>query len=64
MALLQWDNGGNLYNQVFQDCYFSKEDGLKESRYVFLEGNNLQRLGKVKSSFVLVNAVLEQGLIF
>lgn len=62
MALLQWDNGGNLYNQVFQDCYFSKEDGLKESRYVFLEGNNLPEAWQGKEQFCIGECGFGTGL--
>lgn len=31
----------NLMNKHYNDCYFSKEDGYLESRYVFIEGNNI-----------------------
>lgn len=41
MPKLLWDEQGNPYNQEYEDCYFGNENGLSESRYVFLEGNNL-----------------------
>jgi len=31
----------NLNNPAYNDCYFSYDDGLDESLYVFVDGNNL-----------------------
>jgi tRNA 5-methylaminomethyl-2-thiouridine biosynthesis bifunctional protein len=46
-AALRWDEPdarGNAcpYSSTFGDVYYSRDDGLEESRYVFLEGNRLQ----------------------
>ncbi|TXS92685.1 bifunctional tRNA (5-methylaminomethyl-2-thiouridine)(34)-methyltransferase MnmD/FAD-dependent 5-carboxymethylaminomethyl-2-thiouridine(34) oxidoreductase MnmC [Parahaliea maris] len=38
---LQWSDAGVPGSSEFGDIYFSRDDGLAESRYVFLEGNGL-----------------------
>ncbi|MCB1731282.1 MAG: bifunctional tRNA (5-methylaminomethyl-2-thiouridine)(34)-methyltransferase MnmD/FAD-dependent 5-carboxymethylaminomethyl-2-thiouridine(34) oxidoreductase MnmC [Halieaceae bacterium] len=40
-AALQWEQDGAPRSTSFGDIYYSSEDGLAESRYVFLEGNGL-----------------------
>ena len=40
-AQLEWDAQGQPISTHFSDVYFSKSHGLNESRYVFLEHNNL-----------------------
>lgn len=40
-ANLQWSDDGEPYSTDFDDVYFSREDGMAESRHVFLEGNGL-----------------------
>ncbi|MGW8465450.1 bifunctional tRNA (5-methylaminomethyl-2-thiouridine)(34)-methyltransferase MnmD/FAD-dependent 5-carboxymethylaminomethyl-2-thiouridine(34) oxidoreductase MnmC [Pseudomonas sp. CLCA07] len=40
-AQLDWDDQGRPYSRVFDDVYFSDKSGLEETRYVFLEQNNL-----------------------
>ncbi|MEM1281873.1 MAG: hypothetical protein AAGG53_18085, partial [Cyanobacteria bacterium P01_H01_bin.152] len=48
MQEITWDNGGNPRASAFDDIYFSSEDGLAESRYVFLNQNHLaQRFSEV-----------------
>ncbi|MEO7343980.1 MAG: tRNA (5-methylaminomethyl-2-thiouridine)(34)-methyltransferase MnmD, partial [Methylotenera sp.] len=39
-AKIEWRNG-QPYASSFQDVYFSSDDGLQETEYVFLQGNNL-----------------------
>ena len=41
-AQLDWDNEGLPRSRVFDDVYFSDKSGLDETRYVFLEQNNLR----------------------
>ncbi|MET0844884.1 MAG: bifunctional tRNA (5-methylaminomethyl-2-thiouridine)(34)-methyltransferase MnmD/FAD-dependent 5-carboxymethylaminomethyl-2-thiouridine(34) oxidoreductase MnmC [Pseudomonas sp.] len=41
-AQLDWDDQGLPRSRVFDDVYFSDKSGLEETRYVFLEQNNLQ----------------------
>lgn len=40
-ARLRWENSSPI-SEDFEDIYFSSEDGLEESKYVFLEGNDLE----------------------
>ena len=40
-AQLDWDDQGRPRSRVFDDVYFSDQSGLDETRYVFLEQNNL-----------------------
>ena len=42
-AVLRWSEGGTPVSTVFEDVYYSRDDGLAESRHVFLEGNDLPR---------------------
>jgi len=41
-AQLDWDDQGLPRSRVFDDVYFSDKSGLDETRYVFLEQNNLR----------------------
>ena len=41
-AQLDWDDQGRPYSRVFDDVYFSDQSGLEETRYVFIEQNQLQ----------------------
>ncbi len=40
-AHIDWDKQGLPSSAEFDDIYFSKSDGIAESRYVFLDANNL-----------------------
>lgn len=40
-AQLDWDDQGQPLSRQFGDVYFSREDGLGETRHVFLDGNDL-----------------------
>ncbi|MGL4315590.1 MAG: bifunctional tRNA (5-methylaminomethyl-2-thiouridine)(34)-methyltransferase MnmD/FAD-dependent 5-carboxymethylaminomethyl-2-thiouridine(34) oxidoreductase MnmC [Pseudomonas sp.] len=40
-AQLDWDDQGQPHSRQFDDVYFSREDGLGETRHVFLDGNAL-----------------------
>lgn len=40
-AQLSWNDDGTPFAPDFGDVYFSRDDGLAESRYVFLQGNDL-----------------------
>ena len=40
-AQLDWDDQGQPVSRQFGDVYFAREDGLGETRHVFLAGNNL-----------------------
>ncbi|HBK4770396.1 TPA: bifunctional tRNA (5-methylaminomethyl-2-thiouridine)(34)-methyltransferase MnmD/FAD-dependent 5-carboxymethylaminomethyl-2-thiouridine(34) oxidoreductase MnmC [Serratia liquefaciens] len=40
-AALSWNEQGTPVSKQFDDVYFSNQDGLEETRYVFLMGNRL-----------------------
>ena len=40
-ASLHWSDTGDPVSTEFGDIYYSRHDGLEESRYVFLQGNHL-----------------------
>lgn len=40
-ATLQWNEQGTPVSQFFDDVYFSNDNGLEETRYVFLDGNQI-----------------------
>jgi len=40
-AELEWKEGGTPVSRRFDDPYFSLENGLEETRHVFLAGNDL-----------------------
>ena len=41
-ARLSWKNN-QPFSETFEDIYFSPQDGLAETQYVFLEGNDLKK---------------------
>lgn len=54
-ASLRWSVQGEPVSADYDDCYFSAEDGLAETRYVFIEGSNLtQRLRQHSRSFFCI----------
>lgn len=40
-ADVEWTDGGSPRSRLYGDIYYSSDDGLAESRYVFLEGNRI-----------------------
>ena len=42
-ANLTWDKSGLPRSTTFEDVYFSAENGLEETRHVFLKGNDLEQ---------------------
>ncbi len=48
-ADLHWTEGGEPYSTRFEDIYFSREDGIAESRHVFLRGNGLPERWRASS---------------
>lgn len=66
-ADLVWDEQGQPVSKEFDDIYFSKASGLEETRYVFLEHNNLAerfRLLKDNEHFVIGETGFGSGLNF
>ncbi len=42
-SAVNWDEEGQPLSTEFDDIYFSKKNGLEESRYVFLQHNHLKK---------------------
>lgn len=53
-----------LRSPHYDDVYFSAQDGLAESRHVFLDGNNLPAAWKGKKSFTIAETGFGTGLNF
>lgn len=64
LARVTLDASGTPYAPDFADCYFSRQDGLAESRYVFLQGNNLPQAWQGKAQFIIVETGFGTGLNF
>ncbi len=66
-ANLRWDSDGQPVSGSFDDVYFSKLSGLDETRYVFLQHNQLeQRFSQLNSGdlFVVGETGFGTGLNF
>lgn len=66
-ARLHWDERGQPVSAVFNDVYFSKTDGLAESRYVFIEQNRLaERFARLQAGqvFTIAETGFGSGLNF
>lgn len=65
-AALSWNEQGTPVSKQFDDVYFSNQDGLEETRYVFLNGNQLpQRFNQhTRSLFIVAETGFGTGLNF
>ncbi len=66
-AELTWDSDGQPHSSVFDDCYFSRANGLEETRYVFLHNNRLaERFAALPAhgEFVVAETGFGTGLNF
>lgn len=61
-AALEWGEDGAPRSTVFGDVYFSREDGLAETRAVFLEGCGLPQAWADRRHFVIGELGLGTGL--
>lgn len=62
---LEWREDGQPVSRQFDDPYFSKENGLKETRYVFLKHNGLpQRWQNWHGPFCILETGFGTGLNF
>lgn len=61
-ALLEWTETGEPRSSRFGDVYFSRDDGLAESRAVFLEGCELAEAWQGRDVFVIAELGLGTGL--
>lgn len=64
-TFFEWRDG-QPYSSQFQDVYFSTENGLAETEYVFLQGNDLaQRFSKLENDrFTIIETGFGTGLNF
>lgn len=56
------DEKGLIRSRVFDDLYFSAEDGLAESDYNFIKGNDLPKAWQDKDSFTICELGFGTGL--
>ncbi len=61
---ITWQDGNVPFSPHFGDIYFNPKDGLAETRYVFLEGNNLPTGWQDRESFVIGETGFGTGLNF
>lgn len=63
-AHIQRDATGTPYAPAFADCYCSLQDGLAETRHVFLQGNQLPQRWQGKAQFTIAETGFGTGLNF
>ena len=64
-AEIDWDENGQPLSRQFGDVYFSKENGLDETRHVFLQANDLaERWQNLETDFVIGETGFGTGLNF
>lgn len=64
-AALEWRDG-QPYSKVFEDVYFSSDNGLLETEHVFIQGNNIPNRWQTFSSshFTILETGFGTGLNF
>ncbi|MEO9899639.1 FAD-dependent 5-carboxymethylaminomethyl-2-thiouridine(34) oxidoreductase MnmC [Nisaea sp.] len=63
-ADMAWKEGDSPFSGRFGDVYFSADDGLAESRHVFLKGNGLPLAWAGRSDFTIAETGFGTGLNF
>lgn len=65
-AVLSWNEQGTPVSRQFDDVYFSNEDGLEETRYVFIDGNQLKQRfhAHPRALFIVAETGFGTGLNF
>ena len=65
-ASLRFDDEGTPVSREFDDVYFSRDNGLEETRYVFLGGNQIpdRFITHPRASFVVAESGFGTGLNF
>lgn len=63
-ADLAWNEDDAPFSSRFGDIYFSAEDGLAETRHIFLEGNGLPAAWAGKTDFTIAETGFGTGLNF
>lgn len=65
--MLSWKNDLTPVSDRFDDIYFSPENGLEETRHVFIGGNDLPdrwRNSNIQNSFCILELGFGTGLNF
>ena len=65
-AKLSWNNAGMPISDSFEDIYFSNNNGLHETQYIFLKQNNLPERWLIhdRDFFVIAETGFGTGLNF
>lgn len=63
-AEIEWNGDNQLISLQFSDIYFSDDDGVNESRYVFLTQNDLPQRWSNCREFTIIEAGFGSGLNF
>lgn len=63
-TIITWKNGKTPHSTLYDDIYFSTEDGLAESRAVFLDGIGAPAIFLDKSHFTICELGFGTGLNF
>ncbi len=63
-AIISCNENGKLVSDIFEDIYFSVEEGPEETNHVFIEGNNLPERFKEKGDFTIIETGFGTGLNF
>jgi tRNA 5-methylaminomethyl-2-thiouridine biosynthesis bifunctional protein len=63
-ANLEFNAEGTPVSRDFDDVYFSNDNGLEETRYVFLDGNQLSNASRASRLFVVAESGFGTGLNF
>ncbi len=61
---LRFGDNGTPWSEMFSDTYFDTQNGLEESRQVFLQGCDLPESWRGKHSFVIGETGFGTGLNF
>lgn len=65
--MLSWKNNSTPVSERFDDIYFSPENGLEETKHVFIGGNDLPdrwRNSNIQNSFCILELGFGTGLNF
>jgi len=62
-ARINWQ-GKTAHSEMFDDIYFSTDNGIEETRYVFLQQNNLPVAWQHQSDFTIIETGFGTGLNF
>ncbi|MEZ4752814.1 MAG: bifunctional tRNA (5-methylaminomethyl-2-thiouridine)(34)-methyltransferase MnmD/FAD-dependent 5-carboxymethylaminomethyl-2-thiouridine(34) oxidoreductase MnmC [Bdellovibrionota bacterium] len=63
-AKLSWNENGDPVSERYGDLYFSKENGIEESEYVFFTLNNLVKRWQTEQDFTICELGFGTGLNF